>query len=231
MAAKNQSMETTKTSRRKAGSTPAREKLIEAYINFVLTEGKKPASVYKFCLDQGIKEDEFYAFFGSFEGLEKSVWKEMIDRTIRRVEKDPSFISFAAVEKVLAFYYTLLEEFTSNRSFIVSQLNQPPKLEITPGYIRDFKKTYEEFIDRILKEALNKGEIARRPYIESRYPDMFWTHFVTLLFFWRDDDSPSFEKTDMYVEKSVKLAFELVGKGVLDTAFDFAKFLYQTRVK
>ena len=52
-----------------------------------------------------------------------------------------------------------------------------------------------------------------------------------LLLFWRDDDSAGFEKTDAFVEKSVNLAFDLIGKGALDSAIDFAKFLYQSKMK
>jgi hypothetical protein len=37
----------------------------------------------------------------------------------------------------------------------------------------------------------------------------------------------NFEKTDAAIEKSVNLAFDLIGKGILDNALDFGKFLYQ----
>ena len=36
------------------------DKIQSAYIEYLLTNGKRPVSVYKFCLDLGIKEDEFY---------------------------------------------------------------------------------------------------------------------------------------------------------------------------
>jgi hypothetical protein len=51
-----------------------------------------------------------------------------------------------------------------------------------------------------------------------------------LLIFWKDDTSAGFEKTDAAIEKSVNLAFDLIGKGAVDSIFDFAKFLYQTKV-
>ena len=52
-----------------------------------------------------------------------------------------------------------------------------------------------------------------------------------LLLFWKDDESPGFEKTDAAVEKSVNLAFDLIGKGAVDSFIDFAKFLYQSKSK
>jgi hypothetical protein len=52
---------------------------------------------------------------------------------------------------------------------------------------------------------------------------LFWWFYVL------KDDSKDFEKTDAAIEKSVQLSFELIGKGVLDVAIDFGKFLFQNR--
>ena len=52
-----------------------------------------------------------------------------------------------------------------------------------------------------------------------------------MLKFWKDDSSADFEKTDAAVEKSVNLAFDLIGKGAVDSVVDFAKFLYQTKFR
>jgi hypothetical protein len=144
---------------------------------------------------------------------------------------DKSFGAFSTQEKVLAFYFTLLEVFKSNRSFIVLQLRQHRKLEIIPGFLKAFRNRYEEFMSTILNEGLKSGEIAKRPFFDKRYPQLFWTHFVLLLLYWRDDESAAFEKTDAYVEKSVRLAFDLIGNGVIDSALDFARFIYQSKVK
>jgi hypothetical protein len=58
---------------------------------------------------------------------------------------------------------------------------------------------------------------------------MFYSgmHFMFILQFWAHDESANFEKTDAAIEKSVNLAFDLIGKGILDNALDFGKFLYQ----
>ena len=225
-------MEKTKKSKKKNKSTDGiKGKLESAYREYVLIHGTQPPSVYKFCLDLGITEDEFYSHFGSFEGLEKSIWKGFIDEVIVRLESDKTFSTFNTQEKVLAFYYTLLEIFKSSRSFIVNQLSNHKKLEVIPAFLKDFKSRYEEFIGGVLNEGLTNGEVAKRPYLDKRYPQLFWAHFALLLLYWKDDESPSFEKTDAYVEKSVRLAFDLIGKGVVDSALDFAKFIYQSKFK
>jgi hypothetical protein len=78
-------------------------------------------------------------------------------------------------------------------------------------------------------DGKTRGEVAARPYLDKQYPALFWFHLGFVLLFWKDDDSAGFEKTDAAVEKSVNLAFDLIGKGALDTAIDFAKFIYQTK--
>ncbi|HEY9006397.1 TetR family transcriptional regulator C-terminal domain-containing protein [Ohtaekwangia sp.] len=222
-------METTKKSTRKSESKASDEKIKSAYINYLLTEGKQPASVFKFCLDNGMKEDDFYVHFGSFETLERTIWKGFIDTTISRLEADASFNEFSSREKVLAFYFTLLEELRANRSYVLLQLGNVKRMEITPGYLKGFKESFEKFFENILNQGKSKGEVATRPYLDKRYPQLFWLHLGFILIFWKEDDSAGFEKTDAAIEKSVNLAFDLIGKGAVDAAIDFGKFLYQNK--
>lgn len=221
-------MEKTKKPRAKS-STASPDKIKSAFVEYLLTNGTKPPSVYKFCLDLGIKEDEFYSSFGSFEGLEKSIWKGFADETIARLKSDQSFASFSTREKILAFYYTLFEILKGNRSFVLLELNSHRRLEVVPEFIKGFKASYENFIETLVNEGKSQGEIAARPLLDKRYPTLFWLHMGFLLIFWKEDESPDFEKTDAAIEKSVNLAFDLIGKGAVDSAIDFAKFMYQSK--
>ena len=51
------------------------ESIQKAYIDFVLTEGEQPKSVYVFAKKNKMPEEEFYRFFASFdsEALQFSV--------------------------------------------------------------------------------------------------------------------------------------------------------------
>lgn len=225
-------METTarKTSRKPA-SRKVEPNIEAAYIDHVLNHGSRPASVFKFCTDLGIKEDTFYDHFGSFEGLERSIWKGFITRTLERLKADKAYSAFSSREKILAFYYTFFEELKSSRSFILVQLQNQPSLDIVPGFLKDFKTEYETYLEGVLNLGKANGEVAKRPYLDRRYPQIFWFHLTFLLIFWKDDTSAGFEKTDAAIEKSVNLAFDLIGKGAIDSMLDFTKFLYQTKVK
>lgn len=224
-------METAKKTSRKSDSKASEEKIKAAYMESVLTEGSRPVSVYKFCVDIGIKEEEFYNLFGSFDGLENHIWKGFIDKTISRLKADKAYHGFISREKILAFYFTLLEELKSSRSFVLFQLENSRKFELIPEYIKGFKAEFEAFFESILNVAKGKGEVATRPVIDKRYPQLFWLHLGFILLFWKQDSSAGFEKTDAAIEKSVNLAFDLIGKGAVDSAIDFAKFLYQNKIK
>jgi len=212
-----------------ATSSASIEKIRSAYIEYLLTHGKRPASVYKFCLDLGIREDEFYSIVGSFEGLEKLIWRGFADSVVSRLQVDDAFQSFSTREKMLTFYYALLESLKQNRSFVLFQLERTNKMDFVPEYIKGFRASFESFAETILNQGRSNGEIAKRPLLDKRYPRLFWMHLGFILLFWKSDDSADFEKTDVAVEKSVNLAFDLIGKGAVDSAVDFAKFLYQTK--
>ena len=225
-------METTKKSRNTRGtkaSGAASDRIRAAYVDYLLTNGKQPASVYKFCIDLGIKEDAFYSEFGSFDAVEKEIWTSFITKTVSALQSDKAFATFTSREKILSFYYALLEELKNNRSFVLQQIGSFRKPELTPSYLKGFKSVFEDYVSAALHHGKSNGEISTRPYIDKIYPQLFWMHLGFILLYWRDDDSAGFEKTDAAVEKSVNLAFDLIGKGAIDSAFDFAKFLYQTK--
>jgi hypothetical protein len=224
-------MEATKKSPRKTGSKASGEMIKSAYIENFLTTGVRPVSVYKFCVDVGIKETEFYDHFGSFDALERSIWKGFIDKTVTRLRSDKSYHEFSSREKILALYFTLLEELRTNRSFVLVQLDSFNKLEMVPSFLKDFRSTFAKFIETLLAEGKSKGEIATRPYVDKGYPQLFWLHLAFVINFWKGDSSAGFEKTDAVIEKSVNLAFDLIGKGAVDSAIDFAKFMYQNKIK
>ncbi len=222
---------TSKTSRAKGKSTGTEAKIKSAYVDYLLNKGNQPSSIYKFCIDLGLKEDEFYNHYGSFDSIEKNIWKGFIDKAIGSLMADKSFADFSAREKLLSFYFTLAEVLKSNRSFALLQLKGHRKPEIVPTFLKEFKASFEDFVGTILTDGKSKGEVAERPYLDKRYPQLFWVHFGFLLLYWKEDDSRGFEQTDAFIEKSVNLAFDLISKGAFDSAIDFVKFLYQSKVK
>ena len=220
-------METTKKLKPKKTESSIHSKITSAYRDYLLTEGKCPVTVFKFCKTIGIKEADFYAHYASFDALEKSIWADYVAHTRKRMESDKSYGGFTAREKILTFYFSLAELLKSDRSFVIHQLRSIKNPAVTPVFLKGFKLLFEEWIKGVLNEGKGTGEIAKRPFVDERYDSLFWIHLMFILQFWTHDESPNFEKTDVAIEKSVTLAFELIGKGILDTALDFGKFLFQ----
>ena len=220
-------METKKKSSRKAKSA-GKDKIAQAYRQSLLTEGKQPSSVFTFCQSIGIAEDEFYMQYGSFEAIDKAIWKAYLQSVAGRLMNDSNYHSFSVREKILAFYFTLAEVLRADRSFVLYSLKDCKNPASPPAFLKAFKTDFTAWINPVLNDGKQSGEIAQRPILDTRYASLFWLHLVFVLQFWAKDDSPGFEQTDVAIEKSVNLAFDLVGKGILDNALDFGKFLYQS---
>ena len=56
-----------------------------------------------------------------------------------------------------------------------------------------------------------------------------WLQFLSILKYWIDDSSPNFEKTDVFIEKSVKASFDVVYNVPVESILDFGKFLWKEK--
>ena len=103
------------------------EGIRKAYIDFVLTEGEQPKSVYIFAKKNKMAEDEFYKHFGSFDALEQSVWSGMALNTLIEVKGQEVWAEYSSREKALSWFYAFFEQLKSNRSFAVYSVKKQPK--------------------------------------------------------------------------------------------------------
>lgn len=203
------------------------ESLENQYRDYLLKHDKKPASVYAFCQATGVAEALFYDFFGSLEAIEKSIGRKHADTVVNRLLQDTDYAKFSVREKVLAFYFSLAEQLKTDRSFVVYQLKSWHVPVLAPPMFRAMRDGVKTWVEGVIAEGKQNGEIAKRPLIDQHYDQLFWSHVQFILRFWANDGSPRFEQTDVAIEKSVNLAFDLLGKGIVEQAFDFGKFLYQ----
>lgn len=221
-------METTTT--KKTVKKDYRKLILEGYVNHVLEHGAEPASVFKFAKDLKMKEEEFYTYFTSFESIKSSIWVSIFDSTLEQVEAQEVFKEYSVREKFLSFLFTWIEELKKNRSYLLSLYQDKSKaFKSLPSDTREFKEKFKDFAGELISEGKESQEIASRPVIADRYDEALWLQVAFIFKYWLDDRSPRFEKTDAAIEKSVNLAFDLMGKSALDSFLDFAKFLYQTK--
>ena len=218
---------TGKSNKTKAGDH--KEKLISAYKEFVLLNGHEPPSVFQFMRALEMAEEDFYKYFGSFSSMQRDIWKGYITNTMKVLQEDQLYTEYSIREKLLAFYYTMMEILKKDRSYVLLSFRDVKRPELTPSFLKTFKGDFNDYIRQLINEGLASEEIVKRPVITERYHDALWLQVLFVINFWLKDDSANFEKTDAAIEKSVNLSFELMGKGPLDMMVDFAKFLYQNR--
>lgn len=219
-----------KTTAKKTTKVDKRAKIISAYQLHVLEHGKDPASVFKFTRELKMNEADFYAFFNNFTGVKRAVWQSLFSDTLQRLDSQEVYKDYSSREKLLAFFYTWVEELKKNRSYLLALYggHELPRRSL-PEELKGFRADFKEYANGILQEGEASEEIAKRPYINEKYDEALWLQVLFVFRYWIKDQSEGFEKTDEAIEKSVNLAFDLMGKSALDTFVDFAKFLYQAR--
>jgi len=219
-------------SKKGKAKTDKKEKIREAYIDYLLEHGEEPTSVYKFMKMLKMNEGSFYDYYNSFSAIEKDVWKSYFDNTLDRIKSESVYNEYTVREKLLAFYYTWIEVLKENRSYVTHSVGQMERKGLrwkNTMFLHAFKSDFLDFVNDLIAEGKETEEIVDRPIIGSRYDDGLWQQLLFVLKFWVEDDSQGFERTDAAIEKAVNLSFDLMSRSAIDAAIDFARFLYQKR--
>ena len=207
-----------------------REKIVSMYMNYRLENNDQPKSVYQFSKINGFEESQFYSFFGTLESVEKEIYKMFLEKTIALIQKDPAYEAYDMKSKMLSFYFTFFELLSANRSYVVMSLkehqNQLKNLMQLSGLRNEFKN----YITQIISDEVRTQHEKFQNFQEKAIQETAWIQFLLTLKFWMDDESPAFEKTDIYIEKSVKASFELMNIAPLDSLIDFGKFIFKEKI-
>jgi hypothetical protein len=201
------------------------EGIKKAYIDFVLTEGGQPKSVYVFAKKNKMTEAEFYQFFGSFEAIEESIWTGYALNTLIEIKGQEVWAEYSSREKALSYFYAFFELLKTSRSFAVYSVKKQPKGFTTPRVFEKLKEIFEGFAGEIIKEGIETAELSDRKFFSKRYKDALWVQFVFVLNFWINDSSAGFEKTDEAIEKGVNVTFDLFQRSPIDNLLEYGKFL------
>lgn len=207
-----------------------KEKILSVYMNYRLEKGSRPASIYAFSRDLGIEETEFYKYFGSFEVVEKAVFKAFFDQSIHLLQENKEYHSFDTRNKVIAFYYTFFEVMKANRSYVLLALSGAKDRLKVLASLSELKKAFAEYIDALEIETLKLPQEKIEKIKMRSLRESAWAQLLFTMRFWMEDTSPNFEKTDVFIEKSVNTAFALLDATTLNAVFDLGKFLYQEKI-
>ncbi len=226
MATKKQNPE----NKAKATAKFTKDQLISLYMEYVLEHEKMPKSVFKFCKENGLTEEQFYNFFGSFDGLRKGVWNQIFDNTIDLIEKSPEFEDFTTREKLLTFYYTFFELLTANRSYVLLTLTEDPEMFKNLDQLKGLRRRLKGFANVLIREGNEDKTSKILKQSETIFSEATWVQLLFIIKFWMDDNSAQFESTDVVIEKSVNTVFDLFDNTPLERILDLGKFLWKEKM-
>jgi hypothetical protein len=211
--------------------TLSKELIVSMYMNYILEYNEKPKSVFQFSKVNGFTESEFYTFFGTLESIEKDIFSIFFDKTIELLRKDDNYESYDMKTKLLSFYFTFFELITANRSYVTLTLKQHQNQMKNLMILSELRNKFKDYISEIITDDFRIKIEKLQQYQEKVLTESFWIQFLLTFKFWMEDTSPSFEKTDIYIEKSVKVSFELIDITPIDSLIDFGKFIFKEKIK
>ena len=201
--------------------------IIVMFMEYVLEHESIPKSIYKFCKENNITEEDFYKYFGSVEGLQKAIWKKFFTNTEALMQKNKEYGGFSNKDKMLTFFFSFFELLTLNRSYVLFVLGDKREMLKNLEQLKGLRRHVKAFATELIED----GNADKTYRITQRNPKIFsegaWLQFLFLLNFWMDDSSAGFEKTDMAIEKSVNTIFDVFDNTPLESILDFGKFLYK----
>lgn len=204
--------------------------IIAAYMKSVLEHDERPKSIFKFAQHLGIKEADFYEHFGSFQYIEKAIFKAFFDNAITLLNQNEEFQGFDAKNKLISFYYTFFEVLKANRSYVVFALeNEKNKLKMLATF-SELKKSFGAFIQEIGIETIDFKQEKMEKFKNQGLSEWTWAQLLFTMKFWLEDGSAGFEKTDVFIEKSITTGFALLDSSTLNSVFDLGKFLYKEKI-
>lgn len=205
--------------------------IIEKYSQYVLENEKQPKNVFSFMKEIGYKEADFYPFFNSFETIEAAIFVEFYQNTIQLLDKNEDYQNFDPKNKLLSFYFTFFEILTANRSLIMYLLkNQHNKLKLIKKLI-PLKKKYAEYVESLAIQPMDLNFNNAEKIMQKSVQEISWSQLLFTLNYWMNDSSPSFEKTDVLIEKSITTGFEFLNSKPLENIIDLGKFLVKDILK
>lgn len=204
-------------------------KIVELYMDHVLENGAVPTSIYKFCKENKLKEEEFYAHFGSFDTIQQSIWSRFFESTLTLLKKNEQYESMTNEERMLTFFFTFFENLTLNRSYVLFALKEHKNSFEGLAQLKGLRKDFKDFATELIRERNEEKNLKILKYNEHLFSEGAWLQLLFLLKFWMEDGSPGFEKTDIAIEKSVTTIFQIFENTSLEKIIDFGKFLYKEK--
>ena len=204
--------------------------LVKLYMDYVLEHNHAPKSIYTFSKSNGFEEADFYQFFANFEVLESAIFSLFFTNTLETLETSKDYPTYDSRNQLLSFYFTFFENLTANRSYVVYALNESSNQLENLKKLKGLRSKFLNYIDQLDIEVLQIKNKQLEQIKDRVVQETYWIQLMLTLKFWLDDASTSFEKTDIFIEKSINASFDLINISPLKSFVDFGKFLIKEKI-
>lgn len=208
------------------------DKIFELYGDYILNHSERPKNIYRFAKDNEFEEKDFYDYFSSFEQIEKMILVNLFDKSVELASEVNSSDEITSKEKLLNVYFIFFENMTMNRSLVLMILGND-KLH-SAKISNQLKETHRHFIKTLDFndwEMIKKANDDVKNFHEKAREEALWLNLVSAIEFWKKDTSPSFEKTDIFIEKTIDTGFEMMDNEPLRKVVDLGKFLFKEKFR
>jgi len=208
------------------------DKIFELYGDYILNHGERPKNVYRFAKDNEFEEKDFYDYFSGFEQIEKSMLVNLFNKSVELAWEVNNSDEITAKEKLLNVYFIFFENMTMNRSLVLMILgNDRLHSAKISAQLKEAHRDFIKTLDFNHWEVIKKSKEDVKNFHEKAREEALWLHLVSAIEFWKKDTSPSFEKTDIFIEKTVDTGFELMDNEPLRKAVDLGRFLFKEKFR
>ena len=209
--------------------------ILEKYSDSVLNNKGELKNVYSFCKEHDISEKDFYQYFANFEEVEKEYLVYFFEESLGLIISDENYFDLHGKEKLLSLYYTYFEQLTLNRSLVLYILKRSKNPLKQMAQLSKLKSEFLKFLHSLNLEAFEMSDMEKNSENISKIKkkgleEIFWGNFAATIKFWIEDTSASFEKTDIFIEKSVAASLELTEAQPFKKLLDLGKFMWKEQM-
>jgi hypothetical protein len=160
--------------------------------------------------------------------LEQEVYSTFFKNTVDLLSKNEEYAEFDAKNKLLSFYYTFFEILNRNRSYVMHTLHQGPIESMR--MMAPLRKHFIAFINELDIDSMDLVQENLNRIKAKSLSEVAWGQLMFTLKFWKEDTSPGFEKTDVFIEKSINTSMDLVASKPFEGLIDLGKFLIKEKM-
>lgn len=208
-----------------------KEQLIESYKEFYGKNGRFPEDAEEFARYLGLEDASFLRSFNPLNTLEVYIWEQYFDAALKRSQAEPSFSEYASREVYLSLLFNVVGLLSEDAEMNRDMVSFSASLPSSPKELKLFKRSAEAFFSSLIEAGKSSGEIASRPLVEFQYKKWCWWGLLFIVYFWKNDDSRDGEQTDVAVEKTAHMVFDMLNPNALDSSLEFFSFLFKKGFK